>query len=178
MPSLQQAIERLFALGSDAQKDPVARDTFLEFRQALTRGEIRAAEKRDGRWVANDGSSAESCWDSGLEPSAQMDDGATLSFVDKETFPARRFTVGDGIRMVPGGSSVRQGAYLASGVSLICMPPMYINVGAYVDQGTMVDSNAAGRLLRADRQARAHQRRFAGRRRAGAYQCHPGDRGR
>jgi 2,3,4,5-tetrahydropyridine-2-carboxylate N-succinyltransferase len=60
--------------------------------------------------------------------------------VDKKTYPARSFTVADGIRIVPGGSSVRSGAYVARGV--VCMPPMYINAGAYVDEGTMVDSHA------------------------------------
>ncbi len=63
-----------------------------------------------------------------------------LSFVDKHTYPARHFTAGDGVRLVPGGSSVRAGAYVARGV--VCMPPMYINAGAYVDEGTMVDSHA------------------------------------
>ncbi len=65
---------------------------------------------------------------------------ATLSFVDKDTFPARQFAVADKVRVVPGGSSVREGAYVAP--SVICMPPMFINVGAYVDEGTMVDSHA------------------------------------
>ena len=66
--------------------------------------------------------------------------GATLSFFDKDTYPLRPLTAGDGIRIVPGGSSIRRGAYVASGV--VCMPPMYINVGAYVGSGTMVDSHA------------------------------------
>src|SRR5206468_6182004 len=61
-------------------------------------------------------------------------------FVDKDTFPARRITIKDRVRLVPGGSSVREGAYVAP--SVICMPPMFINVGAYVDEGTMVDSHA------------------------------------
>src|SRR5260370_10152670 len=65
---------------------------------------------------------------------------AGLSFVDKDTSPARRFTVADRVRVVPGGSSVRVGSYVAP--SVICMPPMFINVGAYVDEGTMVDSHA------------------------------------
>ena len=65
---------------------------------------------------------------------------ATLSFVDKDTFPARQFAVSDKVRVVPGGSSVREGSYVAP--SVICMPPMFINVGAYVDEGTMVDSHA------------------------------------
>src|SRR5438270_3806600 len=63
-----------------------------------------------------------------------------LSFVDKDTFPARHLSVGDRIRVVPGGSSIREGAYVAP--SVICMPPMFINVGAYVDEGTMIDSHA------------------------------------
>jgi len=65
---------------------------------------------------------------------------AGLSFVDKDTFPARHFAIADRVRVVPGGSSVRTGAYVAP--SVICMPPMFINVGAYVDEGTMVDSHA------------------------------------
>ena len=63
-----------------------------------------------------------------------------LSFVDKDTYPIRRFDVSQNVRIVPGGSSIRRGAYIASGV--VCMPPMYVNVGAYVDGGTMVDSHA------------------------------------
>ncbi len=69
-----------------------------------------------------------------------MSDGDVLSFVDKDTFPARRLTLADRVRLVPGGSSIREGAYVAP--SVICMPPMFINVGAYVDEGTMIDSHA------------------------------------
>jgi 2,3,4,5-tetrahydropyridine-2-carboxylate N-succinyltransferase len=65
---------------------------------------------------------------------------AALTFVDKDTFPARKFSLADRVRLVPGGSSVRLGAYVAA--SVICMPPMFINVGAYVDEGTMIDSHA------------------------------------
>jgi len=65
---------------------------------------------------------------------------AGLSFVDKGTYPVRHFNSADGVRIVPGGSSIRAGAYVARGV--VCMPPMYINVGAWVDEGTMVDSHA------------------------------------
>lgn len=61
-------------------------------------------------------------------------------FFDKSTYPLKSFTVADGVRIVPGGSSVRDGCYVGKGVT--CMPPMYINVGAYVDDGTMVDSHA------------------------------------
>jgi 2,3,4,5-tetrahydropyridine-2-carboxylate N-succinyltransferase len=64
----------------------------------------------------------------------------SLTFVDKDTFPARAFSIEDGVRVVPGGSAVRLGAYVAP--TVVCMPPMYINVGAYVDEGSMVDSHA------------------------------------
>lgn len=66
--------------------------------------------------------------------------GMTLSFVDKDTYPIRTFSADDNVRVVPGGSSIRRGAFMAPGV--VCMPPMYVNVGAYVDTGTMVDSHA------------------------------------
>jgi 2,3,4,5-tetrahydropyridine-2-carboxylate N-succinyltransferase len=66
--------------------------------------------------------------------------GRSLSFVDKDTYPPQQFTKQRGIRIVPGGSTVRRGAYIARNV--VCMPPMYVNVGAYIDEGTMVDSHA------------------------------------
>jgi 2,3,4,5-tetrahydropyridine-2-carboxylate N-succinyltransferase len=71
-----------------------------------------------------------------------LEESATgqFSFVDKNTYPVRPFTIADGVRVVPGGSSIRAGAYVARGV--VCMPPMYINAGAWVDEGTMVDSHA------------------------------------
>src|SRR5581483_1725879 len=69
-----------------------------------------------------------------------MGSGECFSFVDKDTFPVRKFSVNDKIRVVPGGSSARLGAYIAP--SVICMPLMFINVGAYIDEGTMIDSHA------------------------------------
>src|SRR6266851_3894145 len=140
MPSLQSAIERLATLG-EVERNPEARQTFLKFREQLTQGTIRAAEKINGQWKVN-------AWvKQGIllgfrlgELSKMGADTDTLSFVDKDTFPARHFGVADRVRVVPGGSSVREGAYVAP--SVICMPPMFINVGAYVDEGTMVDSHA------------------------------------
>jgi len=70
----------------------------------------------------------------------EADQRYRFSFVDKHTYPARQFTERDGVRIVPGGSSIRRGAHIASGV--VCMPPMYVNVGAYVGAGTMIDSHA------------------------------------
>jgi 2,3,4,5-tetrahydropyridine-2-carboxylate N-succinyltransferase len=137
MLSLKTSIERLAALG-EVERNPEARQTFFEFRDQLTQGKIRAAEKVDGQWTVN-------VWVKqgillGFRLGELADMSAGLSFVDKDTFPARRFTVADRVRVVPGGSSVREGAYVAP--SVICMPPMFINVGAYVDDGTMVDSHA------------------------------------
>lgn len=141
MHPLQADIERLYAAAKGTRKETVdARGLFVEFRDALTTGKIRAAEKRDGRWQVNAWVKQGILLGFRLGELAEMGDGRTLSFVDKDTFPHRRFRVADGVRVVPGGSSVRQGSYVAPGV--ICMPPMYINVGAYVDEGTMIDSHA------------------------------------
>ena len=139
MHPLRPAIERLASLG-EVERSPEARRTFLEFRDELTKGTIRAAEKIDGQWVVNVWVKQGILLGFRLGELAEMNDGPTLSFVDKDTYPARRFSVDDRVRVVPGGSSVRAGAYVAP--SVICMPPMFINVGAYVDEGTMVDSHA------------------------------------
>ena len=132
------AIERLAALG-DLERDSTARETFLEFREQLTQGKIRAAEKVDGHWRVNVWVKQGILLGFRLGELSQMGNDS-LSFVDKDTFPVRRFAIEDRVRVVPGGSSARLGAYVAPGV--ICMPPMFINVGAYVDEGTMVDSHA------------------------------------
>jgi 2,3,4,5-tetrahydropyridine-2,6-dicarboxylate N-succinyltransferase len=136
--NLKSSIEHLASLG-EVERDPEARKTFLEFRDALTQGKVRAAEKKDGQWRVNAWVKQGILLGFRLGELADMGSG-TLSFVDKDTFPARRFAVEDRVRVVPGGSSVRVGAYVAP--SVICMPPMFINVGAYVDEGTMVDSHA------------------------------------
>jgi len=139
---LQESIERHFAAGAAAIADPEALTAFLTLRDALECGQLRSAspdaESLTG-WRVN-------AWVKqgillGFRLGAlEETTGAGLSFVDKHTYPARHFSVADGVRVVPGGSSVRAGAYVARGV--VCMPPMYINAGAYVDEGTMVDSHA------------------------------------
>jgi 2,3,4,5-tetrahydropyridine-2,6-dicarboxylate N-succinyltransferase len=136
--SLKSSIERIVALEA-VRHNPEARSTFLEFRAALTKGKIRAAEKVDGRWIVNTWVKQGILLGFKIGTLAEFECGA-LTFVDKETFPARQFSKADRVRIVPGGSSVRVGAYLAP--SVICMPPTFINVGAYVDEGTMVDSHA------------------------------------
>jgi len=139
MSSLQSSVERFAALG-EVERNPEARKIFLEFREQLTQGKIRAAEKINDKWKVNVWVKQGILLGFRLGELSKMGSDACLSFVDKDTFPARRFTVEDRVRVVPGGSSVRLGAYVAPGV--ICMPPMFINVGAYVDEGTMVDSHA------------------------------------
>lgn len=136
---MQEEIERLFEAGARASEVPLAHQTFEKFREALTHGEIRAAEKIDGEWLVN-------TWvKQGILVGFRIGTlrewhGGVLSFVDKGTYPPRKFEAPDRVRIVPGGSSVRMGAYVAP--SVICMPPMFINAGAYVDECTMVDSHA------------------------------------
>jgi 2,3,4,5-tetrahydropyridine-2-carboxylate N-succinyltransferase len=139
---LQKAVERYFAAGPAAVGDPSAMDVFLELRAALEGGKARAASPDTAAptgWRVN-------AWVKqgillGFRLGAlENSSAAGFSFVDKHTYPIRHFVEGDGVRIVPGGSSVRAGAYVARGV--VCMPPMYINAGAWVDEGTMVDSHA------------------------------------
>src|ERR1700743_977772 len=140
MDILRAEIERLYAKGPlPAEVSVHARHALREFIGALTAGRIRAAEKVNGQWQVNTWVKQGILLGFRIGELEEADVGAP-SFVDKDTFPARQFTVADKIRVVPGGSSIRSGAYVAPGV--ICMPPMYINVGAYVDEGTLVDSHA------------------------------------
>ena len=136
---MQKDIERLFEAGPHAHEVPLAHATFERFREALSHGEIRAAEKRDGKWHVNTWVKQGILVGFRIGTLHEWQAGA-LSFVDKVTYPPRKFEAADRVRVVPGGSSVRCGAYVAP--SVICMPPMFINAGAYVDECTMVDSHA------------------------------------
>ena len=140
MHALQRQIESLYAMGADAAISAGASEVFSRFRDALTAGEIRAAEKSDGRWHTNEWVKQGILLGFRIGKLSESGDPHVLSFVDKNTYPIRRFSARDAVRVVPGGSSVRSGAYVAP--SVICMPPMYINVGAYVDEGAMIDSHA------------------------------------
>jgi 2,3,4,5-tetrahydropyridine-2,6-dicarboxylate N-succinyltransferase len=139
--SLRDQIEHLAArAGGEYSDEDFA--LFNEFKAALNHGEIRAAERNaDGNWHAN-------AWvKRGILLGFRMGtiveispvDGG-LQFLDKDTYPIRKFATADRVRIVPGGSSIRDGAYIAPGV--VCMPPMFVNAGAYVDEGTMIDSHA------------------------------------
>jgi 2,3,4,5-tetrahydropyridine-2-carboxylate N-succinyltransferase len=149
---LKQSIERYFPAGPAAIDDAQAMEAFLRLREAIERGEVRAAEPdpsgptgwRVNAWVKQGIllgfrlGALEETPESGIQSLGVP--LPALSFVDKDTYPVRHFSAKDGVRIVPGGSSIRAGAYVARGV--VCMPPMYINAGAYVDEGTMVDSHA------------------------------------
>lgn len=113
-------------------------EKFLQTIDQLEKGEIRVAEKTGGKWVVNKWVKEVILAGFKLGAITDMSQGQ-FSFFDKETFPVRKFTAEDGVRIVPGGSSIRRGAYLAPGS--IVMPPAYVNVGAYVGEGTMVDSH-------------------------------------
>ena len=135
--------DRIAALAAAAAKTYSAGDRalFAEFRTALARGEIRAAERGpDGAWRANAWVKQGILLGFRMGAITELADGPVLKFFDKDTYPLRPTTAGDQVRIVPGGSSIRDGAYVAPGV--VCMPPMFVNVGAYVDEGTMIDSHA------------------------------------
>lgn len=139
---LEQSIEHFFAQGPAAIGNPDAFAAFDQLRDALEAGELRSAQpdsEAPTGWRVNAWVKRGILLGFRLGTMVGMESGA-LSFVDKNTYPARTFAADQGVRIVPGGSSVRSGAYLAK--SVVCMPPMYVNVGAYVDEGTMVDSHA------------------------------------
>jgi len=137
--NLQSEIERLLGLPTDAARtDGLA--IVKEFRAGLNCGEFRAAEKKSAGWQTN-------LWVKrgillAFRIGAIVDRSvpSEFAFFDKDTLPAHLFDLSNGVRVVPGGSSIRDGAYI--GRNVICMPPMFINIGAYVDEGTMVDSHA------------------------------------
>jgi len=146
--SLEARIERHFAAGVAAVGDAAAMDAFLELRGALEAGTLRSAEPdaaaatgwRVNAWVKRGILLGFRIGALMQMNGCEYQGASSLSFVDKGTYPARQFTPEDGVRIVPGGSSVRSGAFVARGV--ICVPPMWINVGAYVGEDTLVDSHA------------------------------------
>ncbi|MEA2097128.1 MAG: 2,3,4,5-tetrahydropyridine-2,6-dicarboxylate N-succinyltransferase [Candidatus Cloacimonadota bacterium] len=130
--SLKSKILELYNIMEFTKND---KDLFLKFRNGLNSGEIRAAEKINGIWITND-------WVKkgilvGFKIGAVVQQG---NFTDKDTYPIQDITNRKNVRLVPGGSSIREGAYI--GENVVMMPPMYINVGAYVDDGAMIDSHA------------------------------------
>ncbi len=142
--TLGEDIRILAATPAGTTLPPNAREVVTALLDALERGEVRAAERgADGEWRAVP-------WvKQGILLAFRVGQVVDLSpdtkprgfsFLDKDTMPPRQFALSDGVRVVPGGSTVRRGAFLSPGV--VCMPPMYVNVGSWVGAGTMIDSHA------------------------------------
>jgi 2,3,4,5-tetrahydropyridine-2-carboxylate N-succinyltransferase len=140
---LEADVKELVAAGASADRDR-ARAVFADLRAALSSGQVRAAEPdsaaaagwRVNTWVKQ---GILLGFKFGDMVDASMDHGR-VPFYDKDTLPLKKPGLAAGVRIVPGGSAVRDGAYLAPGV--ICMPPMYVNIGAWVGEGSMIDSHA------------------------------------
>jgi 2,3,4,5-tetrahydropyridine-2-carboxylate N-succinyltransferase len=143
MTDLPQTIATLFAQGGDADRS-AARAAFFDLQEILGRGECRAAEPdsaapsgwRVNPWVKQ-GILLGFRFGEIIDVSA---DHGRWPFYDKDTMSLKKPGLAAGVRIVPGGSTIRDGAYVAPGV--VCMPPMYVNIGAYVDAGTLIDSHA------------------------------------
>ena len=139
---------RVLAAVATPNGERLPRDTAAvvnEVLSALERGELRAAQRGDdGRWTAvpwvKRGILLAFRLGRMVDMSPAIDGGPGFRFFDKDTMPLQPIRLDAGVRIVPGGSAVRRGAYLAAGV--VCMPPMYVNVGAWIGAGTMVDSHA------------------------------------
>ncbi len=136
---LKVEIERLFEMPAEEARRE-GRSVFEEFKRQLNEGRIRAAEPVQGRWVVNAWVKKGILLGFRIGALTEYSIADRFRFFDKDTYPLKALDgVRAGIRLVPGGSAIRDGAYIAPGV--VIMPPSYINVGAYVDEGTMVDSH-------------------------------------
>ncbi len=139
---LRDEIERLFR-DNPAKYPDEHLELFQRFKNALNAGEIRAAEpdpSAKSGWRVNAWVKQGILLGFRMGKVVEMSVDGSQQFFDKSTFPLKNFSTDSAVRIVPGGSSIRDGCYVGKGVT--CMPPMYINVGAYVDEGTMVDSHA------------------------------------
>ncbi|NTW53861.1 MAG: 2,3,4,5-tetrahydropyridine-2,6-dicarboxylate N-succinyltransferase [Chlorobaculum sp.] len=148
MEQYQQIKDQIIALSSltasQLQEDAGVREVFEQFKSLLNDGRIRAAEPCGEGWTVNQwvkqGILVGMKLGVLVEHHVELGGFERFSYIDKDTYPLHRFSVADSVRIVPGGSSVRDGSYLAP--SVVMMPPSYVNVGAYVDEGSMIDSHA------------------------------------
>jgi 2,3,4,5-tetrahydropyridine-2-carboxylate N-succinyltransferase len=134
--------EKVESLLEKSEFDDADRVLFAEFREALRRGEIRAAEKaKNGVWQTNRWVKRGILLGFRMGQMVEMSrETESFQFFDKDTYPPRPMSLADRIRIVPGGTIIRDGSYVAENV--VMMPPCYVNVGAYIDEGTMIDSHA------------------------------------
>ncbi|MGE0453769.1 MAG: 2,3,4,5-tetrahydropyridine-2,6-dicarboxylate N-succinyltransferase [Vicinamibacteria bacterium] len=138
-PELRAQLEGYFSLPGEALGDE-ARAAFDELRDLLEAGVVRAAEPGSEGWQVNHWVKKAILLGFRLGRVVELEPAGRQAFFDKDTYPPKRMALDDGVRVVPGGTSIRAGAYVARGVVL--MPPAYVNVGAYVDEGTLIDSHA------------------------------------
>lgn len=136
---LQQRIEALFDRESE-EFGPEYFQAFNVFKEKLNRGDVRAAVKQENTWVVNQWVKKGILLGFRIGAITNVSINEQFVYYDKSTYPLKRISIDDGVRIVPGGSSIRDGCYVGLGV--VCMPPMYINLGAYVDDETMIDSHA------------------------------------
>ncbi|MBA2302665.1 MAG: 2,3,4,5-tetrahydropyridine-2,6-dicarboxylate N-succinyltransferase [Acidobacteria bacterium] len=140
--TLQEQVDHVVAQGADAPKND-ARAVVAALRRALSSGEVRAAEPDDETptgWRVNTWVKRGILLAFRFGETVDQSVGGSGMYFDKDTLPLKAVSAVDGVRIVPGGSSVRDGAYLGRGV--ICMPPMYINIGAWIGDETLIDSHA------------------------------------
>jgi 2,3,4,5-tetrahydropyridine-2-carboxylate N-succinyltransferase len=137
--NLQEEIE-YYSNNHDTSNRKYAVECFERFKSKLNAGELRAAVKENGQWIVQS-------WVKlgillGFRLGVMHDFSINEHFVyfDKHTYPTKKLSIDAGVRIVPGGTSVRDGCYISRNVAL--MPPCYINVGAHIDEGTMIDSHA------------------------------------
>ncbi len=137
---LRSQIER-YADDVPPGEEAAALEAFQALKHALNAGSVRAAERGpDGSWRVNSWVKTGILLGFRLGRIGPAAIGGPFPFFDKDTYPLRAMSSAQNVRIVPGGSAIRDGCYVAPGV--VCMPPMYVNVGAYVDEGTMIDSHA------------------------------------
>lgn len=137
--TLAERIEAI-AANPDGFSREEARAAFAELKAGLNSGSVRAAEKQDGRWVVYPWVKRGILLGFKIGALTETLAASGFPFFDKDTMPLKTFAVSSGVRIVPGGTAVRDGCFVAAGVTI--MPPAYVNVGAYVDAGTLIDSHA------------------------------------
>lgn len=136
---IQERIEKAFTKIDTCGPDPSTFELFQEFKNGLNTGQVRAAEKRGDEWISHSWVKKGILLGFKIGVIEKFSINEQFVFYDKHTFPLKSISIENGVRIVPGGSAIRDGVYLGKNVT--CMPPMYINVGAYVDDGTMIDSH-------------------------------------
>ena len=137
---LQQIIERMYELPAEKIDRDDALHTLHEFKEMLNRGEIRAAKFHAGTWRVNTWVKKGILLAFHVGRLTEFTPGNVFQFFDKDTMALKKLSAADNVRIVAGGSAIRDGAYVAEGV--VMMPPSYVNIGAYIDAQTMIDSHA------------------------------------